>query len=285
MNETTILATIEDKLELASLPQDVQDKYLTLAQRLRGSSDAFEGEGDTWRPSRIRLVQAMTGEDSGKPEDARLGDYFYEGGPIERPTKFVVVYGYYTRVRFVPDEDQYPSCSSENVDVRGRKEKDKSISIYGDKCAECPLDNQPFRYGKPTNCNNVLNVVMLPENLEQILVYQFQKSSWTVGQSLRSLASATHPKPWSRYFSLDSELKKRGKGGGQYAVPVIRPVDTKTTPVPDHFQAFSAFLCDHLKEYRAERKQFRMERAKEIDETINMDTLEDENSDDFSDGM
>jgi hypothetical protein len=258
-DECSLILTRAFGDKLASVDEDSQDKYTKLARLMTGVAEGFEEVAQEWRPAVVKITQAMTSSASGKPDNAKMGDLFHKGGLIHRPFNVAVVYAWPTRVRFAPD-DEIPSCSSENVDLKGKGASDKSVSIYGDKCSECPLESQPFRYGKQTPCNNVMNVLLVPENLDNIFVMQFSKSSWSPGRQLVDLATKKSP-PWSRFFAIDTTIEKRKTGKGEYAVPTISAVDSTEVPVPDHLQKFGAMLSDHFKTYRVDRKKLSLARS------------------------
>ena len=275
MNDSVALITTAfGEKGLDTIPDEVKERYTALAEKMTGgSSIAFEEVETEWRPAIVRIVQAMTSSKSGKPDTAKMGDLFHKGGLVQRPLNAAVVYAWPTRVRFAEDDDGAPSCSSENVDLKNRGEKDKSVSVYGDSCAQCPFDSQPFRYGKATSCNNSINVLLLPEDLEAIYVMQFSRSAWTAGKQLVDLATAKSP-PWGRFFSIDTEIAKRKTGGGQYAVPTISAVDVNEKEVPEHLQKFAGMLCKHFAGYRKERKQLVVQRAREVDDQmVAMETM------------
>lgn len=285
-----ILGNAFGETGLAELKPKEKAQYTQLAVTMAGERDGFEEVASAWRPAVIRITQAMSSSRAGKPDTAKLGDLFYKGGLLPKPLNVAVVYAWPTRVRFAPD-DEVPSCSSENVDLRGRNEKDKSVSIYGDNCNVCPFEDQPFRNGRPTNCNNVMNVLMVPDTLENIFVMQFQKTGWQAGKQLVDLATIKNP-PWSRFFALDTDLVKRRGGGGQYAIPTVTPVDATVTPVPDHMQKFCKMLSGHFKEGRLERRSLVIKRANEVSEQVDMETMgaaqggqAGKSQQDFSDGM
>jgi hypothetical protein len=277
------LVKVVDEGILAKLDDEIRDKFERLFIKITNQGTQFEEVARDWRPSRLYLTQPTTSDDSGKPEEARTGDYFYAGGLVERPLKFLVAYAYPSRVRFVPDEDRRPSCSAENVDIRNYGAKDQSVSIYGDKCAECPYDDQPFRHGKPTNCNNVMNVLMVPESLEDIFILPFSKSGWSAGRQLVDQATALVT-PWSRFFTLDSKEEKRKNGTGKYAVPVIKAISPKEESVPDYLQAFTKFIYERFAEYRKEVRTMVVRRSDDIEDAVSTDTL-DIGDKDFSDDM
>lgn len=253
-----------------TLSEDVQKKFGNLATLMTGKNDALEGMEGGWRPATVKVVQPVT-TDPGKPDNAKTGDLFHRGGAIKKPLRGLVAYAYHTRVRFVPNEDKRPSCSSEKVDVFGRGKQDKSISIYGDKCSECPHNDQPFTGGKRTNCNNTINIIFVPESLENVFHLQFSKSSYTVGQTLLGLVKATMT-PWERFYELSSEVKKRDKASGLYAVPTITPI--ADVIVPEYLKQFSAYVRDQMKVVRAEQQARTYERRTATEDATNLDTID-----------
>lgn len=288
MSDTNnLLTTAFGERGIATLTEEVALRYSKLADRMAGkSSPAFEEVESHWSPAIVRIVQAMSSAKSGRPDTAKMGDLYHKGGLVPKPLQAAVVYAWPTRVRFTDEDDGIPSCSSENVDMKGRAANDQSISIYGDKCSACPFDSQPFRYGEATSCNNVMNVLLLPETIEDIYVMQFSKSGWTAGKQLVDLATAKNP-PWSRFFSIDTEIVKRKQGGGQYAVPNVAVVGEKE--VPDHLQKFADMLCQHFSGYRKTRKEMVLKRARGVGEAVaasdNVARGGKQDKPDFSSGM
>lgn len=281
---STELVKVFGKDALTTLDDDAREKYQRLVAKITNTGSVFEEYETEWRPSRLRLCHPVTSEESGRPENAKTGDLFYAGGIVERPMKFLLAYAYPSRVRFVQDVDKRPSCSAENVDIKNYGAKDTSTSIYGDKCAECPHDDQPFRYGKPTSCNNQMNALIIPDSLEDIFIYQFSKSSWSVGRQLVDQATAFGV-PWSRWFTLDSKEEKRQNGSGKFAVPIIRAIDPKDDDVPDHAQAFAKFINESFTAHRREIRTQVVQKADDVDSAISTDTLDVVDDDSFEDKM
>ena len=248
-NELTLFNKLPG-LEL-SVPNDVLPKYLALAEKFGGSSRGFEDERD-WSPPRLKMKQPMS-NDPNMPSEAKNGEFFYAGNLVKPGVNVLMAYAWNSRVRFVQGTDNFPSCASENVDARGKGAADKSISVYGDACGKCPFNDQPGQ-GKKTNCANQINVILVPETLDEIFKYTFSGSGYSAGRQLTDLGRSTKS-PWSRFYSLSSETKKR-TAGGVYCVPTITPVSGEV--VPEHLQAFSEFVCNAMTAKRAvDRVQLR----------------------------
>jgi hypothetical protein len=245
-----------------TVPEDVLQKYLSLYKHISGeeSSMALGEIGSTWRPQQIKLVHPVS-DDPMKPDVARTGDYYWAGGLIKRPMQFLVAYAFPTRARFIKGVDKSPSCRSENVDMKGRGKNDKSKSIYGDSCSACPFGQQPFTNGKITECNDSMNIIMLPEDLSTIFTMSFKSSSAQVGRRLIDMVRST-TQPWSRFYALDSETKKRD-AGGVYAVPTVTPVADKA--VPAHLAKFAAdVVCPQMNDLRQEAKTLTLKRNADV---------------------
>lgn len=252
-----------------SIPTEELSKYESLSSLMTGQKEGFEEMQRDWRPAILKIVQPVT-TDSAKGT-AQNGDLFHTGGLVKRPLRAVLVYAWTSRVRFVQGDDKFPSCSSENVDLAGRGPQDKSLSIYGDSCAKCPFGDQPFSTGKQTNCNNVLNTIIIPANLENIFHIQFSKSSYTVGRQFTNLAMAT-PQAWSRFYDINTEAKKREKKQGLYFVPTVTPV--ADTEVPDHLKAFASYVRARIHEMRQTRKTMVVERRNAVASRASLDTID-----------
>ena len=266
MSEANIELFQEKGITLSS---DRLQKYQELFTRMEGKKEGFEDMGGAWRPSVLKIVQPVT-TDAAKPSTAKEGDLFTKGGGVNRPLRGVVVYAWHTRVRFVQGADTRPSCSSENVDIRGRGKDDKSVSAYGDSCASCPHGDQPFTGGKQTNCNNVLNVLFIPEGLEDMYHLQFSKASFTIGRQLTDLARAT-PQAWSRFYEINTEGKKRERGSGKYFVMTVSPV--ADTPVPDDLKVFASVVGEQFKVAREAAKKQVRQRVSDVVSHSDVETL------------
>jgi hypothetical protein len=256
-----------------TVPTDAMDKYIALYKQISGeaSSVALEEVGSNWRPAQLKLVQPVT-TDQFMPAAARTGDLYWTGNLVKRPMSFLVAYIFPTRARFVKGVDKSPSCRSENVDLKNRGKFDKSKSVYGDECAKCPTNDQPFTGGVQTNCTDSLNVVMVPEDLSTILIMAFKSSSAQVGRRLVDMVRSS-PTPWSRYYNIDSEQRKR-ETGGIYAVPTITPVADK--PVPAHLAKFAAdVVCPQMSASRQEAKLLVLKRQDDVNNVLKV--VNDEN--------
>ena len=250
---------------LEKIPDETVERYYQLAEMMTGGgADAFDEMDREWRPPMVRAVQAMSSETSGKPENAKIGDLFHKGGSLPKPFIGVVAYVWPSRIAFEPGENR-PFCSSENVDTKGRGANDKSVSVYGDSCATCPFDQQPFRHGKTTNCSDTMNFLVVPEDLSNIYVIPFSKSAYSNGKNLLEIVTARRP-PWSRFFSFDTTVEKRKQGGGQFAVLKASAIDDKTKPVPQHLQDFVVMLRKHFSTMRDEMKTLQLQRSSSFDE-------------------
>jgi hypothetical protein len=247
-------------IEKLAVSGDVRDRYEMLANVMAGKREGFEEMQREWRPAILKIVQPVT-TDSAKPATAKNGDVFHKGGSVKLPLRALLAYAWTSRVRFVNGVDKRPSCSSENVDLQGRGAQDKSLSIYGDSCAKCPYDDQPFSKGKPGNCNNILNVILVPESLENVFQFQFSRAGYNIGRQFTDLAMAT-PYAWSRFYDFATEGKKRDKGG-LYYVPSITPV--ADVEVPEHLKVFAQYVNRKMAELRIPQKALQVARQDDGD--------------------
>lgn len=243
-----------------NLPAEVQKQYETLAEKMTTGDSSLESDrAYKWRPAFLKMKQATT-TDPAMPDSAKLGDFFHKGGTLPRPVKVVLVYAWTSRTRFVPNEDSFPSCRSENVSQQGKV--DNSINVYGDPCATCWKGERPYTKGKKSNCNDVLNTIVIPETLDGVYQVNFSKASHKKGKEFTDMARAT-THPWSRFYLLNSEIKKRDKGGGQWAEWSVSTLSGPDAEVPEHLKQFATYVAAQMKAVRQEQRTMKLEKREE----------------------
>jgi hypothetical protein len=106
-----------------------------------------------------------------------------------------------------------------------------------------------------------MNVVLVPEDLSTVFIMTFKSSSAQIGRRLIDMIRST-PSPWSRFYAIDSETKKRDTGG-VYAVPTVTPVADKA--VPAHLAKFASdIVCAQVHSARLEAKDIQLQRQEAV---------------------
>lgn len=201
MSEKTELAVIEEIPALAKLEDlepEAVERVNMLFRLMSSQPEGFEEEV-RWTPEKLKLLHPVS-NDPLAPGDAKVGDIYAAGEILwsaekdgrTKPFKFVLCYAWQSRSRFMPGDNR-PDCSS----------ADGKWNDHGTlMCKDCP--DLPFRNGKPTNCNNVLNMVVLPVDLRGVYIVRFSKSSYKAGSNIKKLLKSSL-KVWDKTFGLTTK--------------------------------------------------------------------------------
>jgi hypothetical protein len=217
---------------IKGLPENYQEALRTLAQkanpRKKGLSDE-QGSGN-WNPPNIRTNQPTT-RNTGGLDDLKQGEMFTSlGDRLGTELEFIILYRYVTHTRWNPGEfGGAPNCSSPGV-LPGQDR----LSVFGDKCNDCP--DLPFRDGQKTSCNKNMVYWILDANaMDSIYSVQFSKTSYRVGSKLYKLARS-QPMAWSRKFKL-STVKISNARGVYYAydISLAEKADEHQQAIADAF--------------------------------------------------
>jgi len=188
-----------------SLLSEGQVEALTeLLTTLSPNSAGIEEEETTApRIPNIKIRQAMT-SDPGCPDDSEQGDLYLTGKILENPARIIPVYFYRSRVMFEGGGSSGIECYSPNA-VTG--------SVHGDcgkKNTDSQCDHAKWSGGRPPQCQETLNAIVLLEDLSGLAHVRFSKSSFAAGKILMSLAKAGGS-IWNRQQFLRSVPKTSGK--------------------------------------------------------------------------
>jgi len=191
-----------------SLPENYQKSLTTLAKksnpRKKGLSD--EQGSSNWNPPGIRINQPTT-RSTGGLEDLRPGEMFTGvGDRLGTELEFIILYRYITHTRWNPGEfSGAPNCSSPGV-----LPDQERLSIYGDKCNDCP--DLPFRNNKRTACNkSMVYWVLDAKTMSNIYTVNFAKTGYKVGSKLYRLARS-QPSAWAKVFKLSTNKISNNQG-------------------------------------------------------------------------
>lgn len=243
--------------QLARLMDTLPDKYKKsledLAQKANPSKRGLSDEQavSSWNPPSIRVYQPTT-RNTGGLEDLRQGDLFTgTGDNLGKELEFIVLYRYITHTRWNAGEfSGAPNCSSPGI-LPGHER----LSVFGDKCDDCP--DLPFRDGKRTLCGkNMVYWVMDAKNMDSIYSVQFSKTSYNTGSKLYRLARS-QPLTWSKTFKL-AATKVENSRGVYFNLAVTMGGDTD-----EHQQAIADAFCTIIHDQRTAMLRRLIERREE----------------------
>lgn len=282
MSEKTELAVVQEIPSLAKLEdidQEAMQRVNHLFKLMSSQPDGFEEEV-RWQPEKLKLVHPIT-DDPLMPQEAEPGDLYAAGDLLwsreedgrSKPFKFVLCYAWQSRARFQPGDNR-PDCTS----------ADSKWNDHGTlQCKNCP--DLPFRNGKPTNCQNTLNMVVLPLDLKGVYIVRFSKSSYKAGTNIKKLLRSSL-KVWDKVFGLAS--KEMSNGTNTWNVYQTMPISEKP---PEEVRLFAEHVSGAYREMRQDYLDELAERRSNADEGLaameGMGDTEDDDDDDagFSDTM
>lgn len=282
MSESTELAVVEEIPELDNI-EGVDDEALQRVERLfQVMSAQPEGiESDVkWRPEKLKLRHPITNDDLMPPE-TEVGDIYAPGKLLwskdedgrDEPFKFVLCYAWKSRARFRPGENT-PDCTSADA-------------VWNDegtlKCENCP--DLPFRNGKPTDCHNTLNMVILPLDLSGVYVARFSKSSYKAGSTIMKMLR-TSVNSWDKVFGLTTNEMSNGQNRWN----VFQTTPLSETP-PEEVKTFAKYVSSAYKDIREDyleslkQRRENAEEGLEAMESMEEDLDEADDDDGFADTM
>lgn len=189
---------------LSALPEEKQEEILRLFRQMRPRTEDYGEMNDIrWRPTILSVKQPTTRK---APDAAQNGDLYSSdtGRVYERPLEIVPIYPYTNRTRFQP-MGMRPDCRSE----------DEKISIYGDKCAECP--DRPWKDGKRQKCQRTVNIITTTPDFNRIFLLQFRGASFKQGVTIVNQAISDGERLHQRIYTLNTK-KEEGKQGVYYTL-------------------------------------------------------------------
>lgn len=264
------------KIEKYNIDDEALEKIEYLYQVMNSTPAGLEQEVE-WRPENLKLRHPIT-SDNQMPPDAAIGDLYANGEVLwsseddgsKNPFKFVLCYAWKSRIRF-PEGERQPDCRSEDLEwnVEGTL-----------KCENCP--DLPFRNGNPTDCNNTLNMVLLPLSMDGVYIARFSKSSYSAGSNIRKLLRGKlHA--WDKVFGLTT-TKRSSKNNEWY----VYQTTGLNEEVPDECALFAEYISKEMKAQREAYLERLEEQRENVQETIDaMDDIDDDFGEDadFSDSM
>lgn len=251
-------------------PETISEKYreLVVAQieAMNPDKRGFEENATYgWTAPVIKIRHGLT---RSAPDNCKIGGLFTSDGDlVAEPFRFTPIYVYKSHLEFAPGGDANITCSSD----------DTVISRFGTQCAQC--DRRPFKDGKPSSCNVVINALVMGSDLKLYMIW-FSKTSFKAGSQLIRFSQATKL-PWNRWYSL-TVGKDVNKSKQEFYV-----FKTSSTgeAVPDDLQV----VCDRfnviIEKFRKDTKERNAKRITSAHDTVDkLDGASDEGDDGVVDG-
>jgi hypothetical protein len=203
-----MLAFTQAKDEALVKLQAIADKYTGAEQEqiislIRSVNPAKEGLEEMAKGFQIPTVWVMQPTTKQSLEGVGIGDLYTSfGSKIERPLRFVPLYGFEMNRMFPQDGTLgRPVCMAPDGKLGG---------LFG-KCAECQyLPMGKNNTGDKTDCDNVLTYIVLAQTL-RLYRLEFAKSSRKAGSRINQLASEGDA-IWDRWLALNTVLQHNEKG-------------------------------------------------------------------------
>lgn len=213
-NAAEKLLALQQLSEDATLAAPTRDAVRNLAALASPNKPGMEEMIAMWKVPRIMIAQP-TSQSEAKPEAAKNGDLYTSAGQLlERPFGIIPIYFFEENVNF-PKNEKNPACSAPDA---------KLGSPFGEcaKCPHLPMGKQNGGRGEQqrTDCSNNIVCVALAQDLSQVYLIQFSKTSRKTGNALLQLAGQ-QSFVWKQSYLLNSE--KKTADVGVYFVYKIEP--------------------------------------------------------------
>lgn len=241
INNLPVVSVLPEITKIEGLDGEALARVNNLYQMMTSSPDGIE-QDVSWRPDNLKIKHNV-GNDPLAPHDIENGDLYVPGQVVwsaindgrGKPFKFVICYAYTSRARF-PKGETRPDCTSAD-------------SVWNDfgtmKCQDCP--SLPFRNGKRTDCNNSLNVVLLPLDLSGVYIVRFSKTSYRAGSNMLKILKGKQ-QSWDQVFGLTS----RENTTSSYTYFTFQTAAI-SNDVPPEVKLFAEFIS---KEYAQSREAY-----------------------------
>ena len=215
------------------LPDEMQDPISDIMQRMNPDRKGILSSNTQPEFTELRLFQG-TGADPNRPETAIPGQFYMSSkenvgkefiGAVLAIWEGRTMWG----ARDGENAVRMPVCTS--------MDRHKG-SHYGD-CDTCP--NRPWKDGKPNECANDVMAFMLAQNLKDIVLVRFQRTSEPAGRQLMKFVKRGKV-PWARWFSIKSEERKSSQDKSRrWYVMQVEPVEGET--VDSKLHPFCDAMC------------------------------------------
>jgi hypothetical protein len=229
--ERVVRPTLNELVSIVNnIPDEYQDKVATLMKKMDPNRPGLYLADQRPQLTELRLYQG-SGNDPNRPDNCRVGEFYLTTKQNVGPRFVGTVLALWQGRTMWPGADDArsaPLCTSMDREVGSK---------YG-TCHTCP--QRPWRDGEKTNCNDDVVAFVLPEELDDIILIRFSRTSEGAGRQLSKFASKDLVS-WQRFYQITAS-ERQGSGGSKikWHVMKVEPLDQK---VPTELMEFCAALC------------------------------------------
>jgi hypothetical protein len=224
-----------DKLDdiIFALPEKMADPISNIMQRMNPNRKGIVSSSKQPEFTELRLFQGP-GADPNRPDNAIPGQFYLSSkenvGPEFKGTVLAIWEG---RTMWGDRADdgapRMPTCTSMDR---------KKGSKYGN-CESCP--NRPWKDNKPQKCANDVVAFMLMQDLKDIVLVRFQRTSEPAGRQLMKLVKRGRT-PWQRWYSITTESRtSQNDKSIRWFVMQVQPIEE--VKVPKELHPFCDAMC------------------------------------------
>jgi hypothetical protein len=189
-------AEIETAVDL--LPEEQQDAVFGFLNRMSGNKEGLVGDDGGPDITELRLYQG-TGNDPLRPAKLPTGEFYLTTGDAIGEAFIATPLLIWKGSTMWPDANDGGSRGAPECQTMDRK----MGSAFG-PCALCP--NQPWKNGEPQKCTHDVLALMLKQDLSDIVLVRFSKTSEPAGKQLIKM-SKRGLTLWSKWYRITSEEK------------------------------------------------------------------------------
>jgi hypothetical protein len=240
----SITAELPDKMTanriVDALPDEYADKISSIIRRNMGKRKGLYADDDRPELPELRIFHG-TGNDPNRPENIVPGHYYLTSKETVGK-KFVgtVLLAYKGRTmwgdRDAGESTRMPVCQS----------MDRKVGSSFGYCETCP--NKPWRDGKQQRCSDDVVAYMLTQDLNEIVLVRFAKTSEGSGRQLIKFARRTENN-WSKWYEVTADATVNQNDKTQrYFVMKVSPLqgEEKDVYVPEALHDFCNMMCTIL---------------------------------------
>jgi len=185
---------------VADLPEPYKANAQALVERMGAVIEGIGDEGVKWRTPTAKLMQA-TSDRSKLPRGATIGDIIVGERILQKPARFIPIKTWDSRQYWSPDKDEEKMlCSS----------PDAKVGYIGANCATCKHAVFDETTNK-TECNKVKSFIVILEDLSDIFIMNFGKTSYKIGLAYEKNLKKAGVMPYRRVYGLSSVSNKQYK--------------------------------------------------------------------------
>jgi hypothetical protein len=235
-----VTAALPDKMTvnrvIDALPEEHADKVASIIRRNMGKRRGLYADDDRPELPELRIFHG-TGNDPNRPENIIPGQYYLTSKEtVGKKFSGTVLAAYKGRTmwgdRDAGESTRMPVCQS----------MDRKVGSSFGYCETCP--NKPWRDGKMQRCSDDVVAYMLTQDLSEIVLVRFAKTSEGAGRQLIKFIRRTEQN-WSKWYEVTADATVNQNDKNQrYYVMKVSPAqgEDKDVYVPESLQPF----CDMM---------------------------------------